>query len=229
MENTIVVGTPEQIGQFREFCSRWRRQDIRLRSMEDLSGPLSGSLWDHTVLEFIDTPLGDVLDFFCDLHSVYIMTEPEFEQAPVSGELMRANFGWALSLLLFRAGLTWDTDGEVIYVGSDRVIAESRQRMEGRRKKRAAYPREIAGKLTKPIRAYSLETTVIETVAGLSEKNDIRIEITSDQLAAKQLTRMSGKLPLDVVLDLVCLRAHATWRLDGVKVVLSPLAVNGPD
>jgi type II secretory pathway component HofQ len=222
MENTIVVGTPEQIGQFHEFCSHRRRQDIRLQSTEDLSNRLNDSLSDQTVLDFPDTPLRDVLDYLCDLHSVHIVTAPEFEETPISGALGRAKFDWALSLLLFRAGLTWDTDGEVIYVGTDRDVAEFCRRTEGRRQKRATYPHEIAGKLTKPVEVYFVETTLAEAVAALAEKSNVRIEITSDQLAAKQLTLATGELPLDVALDLLCLRTNATWRLEADKVVLNP-------
>jgi hypothetical protein len=139
---------------------------------------------------------------------------------PITANLSRINFGWGLSLVVFRAGVTWDTDGEVIYVGTHEDVAEFRRHTDGRSKRRAAYPREIADRLTHPVRTYLIKTKLPEAAAEFARESGVRIEIISDALHERQITLATGELPLDVILDLVCLHTDANWQTESNKVVI---------
>ena len=70
----------------------------------------------------------DVCNWLADFHKVTIELASEAHRDDaVSISLRGVSLSWTLELLTFSLGLTWDSNGEVIYVGTADEVTSLKQ------------------------------------------------------------------------------------------------------
>ena len=122
---------------------------------------------------------------------------------------------WALEALLLPVNLTWDTDGELIYVGNEKQVAAFRKQTDSRPVRRAEYPAPLAAKLSKCITCSFHQSTLPEAVRYIEEYLRIKVKVPAD---TRKLLRLSlDQVPVDVLLDLACLQTGLQWPLRGTR------------
>ena len=120
---------------------------------------------------------------------------------------------WVLEAMLLPVGLTWDTDGELIYVGNEKQVAAFRQQADRRSARRAKSPGPLAAKLSKRVNCAFHQAILPEVAQYLEEYLGIEVEVPAD---CRKLLRLSlEQVPVDVLLDLACLQTGLQWRPEG--------------
>jgi hypothetical protein len=131
------------------------------------------------------------------------------------------DLGWTLTFMLGRANLTWDTDGEIVFIGSQNDVARFRRLADTRSQRRAAYPESLADKLQARYEVATVRWPLKRVCDELSTASGIAI--TPDQGTAganPRITVDAGKYPLDIALDLMSHRHDLTWEIRGEQVLI---------
>jgi hypothetical protein len=127
IDEIVAFGSDEEIrklnGLKRERLRRW----ARLRPDD---GKVAEALQENTSLEFIETPLVDVVDYLSDLHDIPIrLTDAKSGLRPINADLKGMQLDFALDLMMFKHGLAWHTDGKEIMIGDEKAIEALREKM----------------------------------------------------------------------------------------------------
>lgn len=223
-ENMILIGETESIAEFDQLHEWWRRRRIRLRKLELAGSKVAAEMFQPTTLEFIETPLQDVCDYLSDLHSLqFLLLSPADRKRPQTVCLCKHNLGWALTYLLWREGLTWDTDGEIVVIGAKANVARYRKSADTRPQRRAAYPEQLADKLLSTYEVRIQGCPLDYFCEALTTASGITIRPNVDRRGPDHDIEIdTGQYPLDVVLDLISHPHGLTWEIRGNQVVIEP-------
>jgi hypothetical protein len=207
--NVVVVGPADNVEQYRNL--RFRRAVKLART-----GVFRDALDEQTRLEFLETPLRDILDFLRDLHSISnIVIVGEIRSGtPVTCYLKDTTLACAFDVMLLPEGLTWDTDGEVIYVGTEEAVDAVMEVAASRVERRSRYPKILAEKLQRRIDVSCIETPMPEFAATIGRLAGLPVELGQmpDELSKKGITVRFDDLRLDALLDILCHEQGIQWR-----------------
>jgi hypothetical protein len=118
---------------------------------------------------------------------------------------------WAtyLTVALLEAGLTWDTDGELVFVGTTQQAATFRARAARRAQRREQVSAEIAKALCAPV-DLSLQLSSRGEIADWLRNH--RVSHAADFLA-KPVTIELTNVPLEAALDVLTLQLGLDWSV----------------
>jgi hypothetical protein len=223
-ENMILIGDEKSIVEFDPLHEWWRRRRIRLRKLELAGSAVAAEMFQPTTMEFIETPLEDVCAYLADLHAQpVLLLSLANGQIPITTNLNGLNLGWAMSFCLWRGGLTWDTDGEIVFIGRKEDVRRFRELADTRPQRRAKYAEKLAGKLQSEYELPTLEWSLEFFCDELGTESGITVTPTDDAVRADhRITVDPRQYPLDVTLDLISHRHGLTWEIRGEEVIIQP-------
>lgn len=113
IEQTLVVGKPEQVAAFRRMATRYRRKMLDA----SLANPsLASALREATSAEFVETPIREMAAYLQKLHGVpVVVDEAVGRDVTITHHARGIGLGWALSSMLQPRHLAWSVrDGKIV-------------------------------------------------------------------------------------------------------------------
>ncbi len=213
-EQHIIIGSKEDI---KTFSKRNDTRAQRIARLAEADSSVAKALAEDTRLEFIETPLVDVFEYFGDRHRVPFYVLSSARETSITMDVRRTSLGWAMDYMSHLADLAWDADNDVIYVGKEKQVAQMQQLSESRAERRKKFPKDIRDKLssTTDLRLV-VRNAELETVADfLKEKTGIQMTFPTDddKLRRHSVTCALHKMPLDVMLDILAIENDIRWQM----------------
>jgi hypothetical protein len=81
-------------------------------------------LEEDTRFEFPGNPLTDLAEFIESVHNIKVTVAPDCPDLRLRNSIKGESLAWSLDQALFLSDLTWDTDGEQIFIGTEAQVAE---------------------------------------------------------------------------------------------------------
>ena len=166
-------------------------------------------------------PADTAFEFLGDASGVeIILPRGRFRDRRVKLDRQELTIDEALSIVCAQAGLDWDTDGYIIYVGSAGDLRRFRRLVSTRDTRRDHYPEEIAQSLQKRV-SFDFDDTVLESAIGwLSQMIDVPMRLAPDAKLPKQRLWFTASVPADIALDLMSIKYGFTWSIEPDGAIL---------
>lgn len=207
----VLIGTRAQLEQVRalefERLRRWSRLGLA-------APKIARVLVTEPQLAFEDYPAAAAGELLADQLQVAILVSPAVRERPLTLDVKQLAFERVLDLLPLTAGVAWDTDGEVLLLGSEGEVAGYRQLAATRTQRRTTYPAAVRKKLCAPVPATASGSSLAELFAQLAQAGQVNIAVESDARAIS-LTKVWLKLPavpLDSLLDSLSVAYGFRWE-----------------
>jgi hypothetical protein len=190
--------------------------------------PLREVLLEPTRLEFIDTPLTDVVEYLEDLHGMRVDLLGERRYAVLTMRVRRVPLHLALQLIGEEIVADWCADGPVLTIGSPEEIKQYRRMLEDYRLKlaRLAGRRDpLAEKLAENTELEFVRTRLSDVLAHLDHLHGgVPFEFAREADGAVLVTRGLRDVPLGWALEETLFRHGLTWEDAEGKLVIKPRA-----
>lgn len=210
----VVCGTPAAIETVRLRERELARRRIEWAVHKRVAGE---RLLAPTTLEFIRTPLFDVCAYLSEFHEFPIaVASGDSSSQEMNANLKGVELANALELLLFAPKLSWDMDGEAVFLGTKDELEEFGKLEAARNRRRMAYPEKTDKLLRKRISISFADVPLSKAAPSLARVIEMPVELGSDDELAKTPIRVTlSGAPADVALDLICLMHGLTWDTVG--------------
>jgi len=213
-DGAIWVATRERIAALAE-ADRAARNDVRQRKvLTEWERALRQTLDREVTFEFVDTPLGEAVQFFQTLTETTIIMDPRAKAGdkPITLKAKRQTLAAALKWTLKLADLDYALANGAVFISTPKRLAEVRRRFADRRKREAAEPRddepewkrEVRRKLDRRISFEFAETPFTEAVAFLQTLTKVNMIIASkaaEQRGSTPVTLKVTNMPLGRAFD----------------------------
>lgn len=118
---SLAMGSRAMIGEFRELAGKHATRAARLAGTDTRTAK---ELCKDTRLEFPGNPVTDVAKCIKDFHDIEVTLAAGCKDLRVSCKIKGESLAWALDQVLFLVGLTWDTNGEQIFIGTEAQVGD---------------------------------------------------------------------------------------------------------
>jgi hypothetical protein len=126
---SLAIGSRERIKEFAEL--EWKHVQ-RAARLTRLNPKVLKKLEEDTRFEFPGNPLTDLAEFIETVHNIKVTVAPDCSDLRLRNSIKGQSLAWSLDQALFLSDLTWDTDGEQIFIGTEAQVAEFLERAERR-------------------------------------------------------------------------------------------------
>ncbi len=123
-KESLAIGSRERIKEFAKLEWKHMQRAARLTRLRPKVPETLEQLEHDTRFEFPGSPLTDVAKSVERIHCIEVTLAPGCQDLRVKSNIKGQSLGWALDQTLFLVDLTWDTDGEQIYIGTEAQVAE---------------------------------------------------------------------------------------------------------
>lgn len=118
---SIAIGSRERIKEFAKL--EWKSVQ-RAARLSRVNPKVLKKLEEDTRFEFPGNPLADLAEFVERFHHIKVTVAPGSPDLRLRNSIKGVTLAWSLDQALFVINLTWDTDGEQIFVGTEAQVAE---------------------------------------------------------------------------------------------------------
>ncbi|MDZ7620864.1 MAG: hypothetical protein U1E05_27995 [Patescibacteria group bacterium] len=219
LDDMVILGPKHQVDLFRRRGLERLRREARLvdiRSGENVLAKVAR-------LEFIETPIVDIIDYLRECYDANVTLARSVDNdLSITFCMNGQQLGTTLDIMLFRLGLTWDADGDVIYIGDEKAVEAFKVMVAGRATRRGRYPEGLDEQLQRRISPEFRDSSLSDVVAWLGEAADMPVALGNvpQNLRGRPLTFRFQDIPADVLLDVLCLEEGLTWRVSEQKTVV---------
>ena len=214
--NLFWIGPPDRLAAARQLHAG------SLQRAAAAQGKSAVALRDDTGLEFIRTPLRDVVCFLRDQHDLPFEDVDQSDR-PITLNYRAVPLHLALTLLARQIDGDWCAAGDTLFVGSQERLVQVRQ-LELNRLRRWSRLGLADNAVTRALRADTRlefsETPLTDVAAFLATQHKVRITATP-AAADRRITQNSRGLTLDEALDILCLRHALRWETDGQSIQIA--------
>lgn len=121
---SLAIGSRERIKEFAKLEWKHMQRAARLTRLHPKMLKTLEQLEHDTRFEFPGSPLTDVAKSVERIHCIEVTLAPGCQDLRVKSNIRGQSLGWGLDQTLFLVDLTWDTDGEQIFIGMESQVAE---------------------------------------------------------------------------------------------------------
>ncbi len=213
------IGHPERLESARDAYrnnldkTRWANPKV------------AAALVDSTRLEFVETPLGQIIEFLKDMHNVNIELFG-VDATPVTIELPGVPLHIALTELTESLQYDWFPDHGIIFVGPADRVARVKQHALGRAQRWASFgiePTAATLALRSETRLEFIKTPLEQVVGFLSDMHRVQIR-APEAHGETSLSLDLRDIALEQALDVICWRLGLNWDTDGQSIELRKTA-----
>ena len=185
------------------------------------------ALNDGSMMEFIETPLSQVLEFLSDQHDVGLLLLGD-DDPPVTLSLRGVPLHVALTVLthgLETQGLdcSWCADRDIIFVGPAGQLDQVEQLALSRSRRWANWgtgSSDVKDALLGDTRMEFIETPLCQVADFLSEQHNVPVRVAETHRQAPVTLKLRG-ITYDQALDVLCLKLGLKWDIDGEAISLA--------
>ena len=209
-EGLFWVGNPMNLKQAIDIVQQGAKR------IPDDARRTADALREVARLEFIETPLSDVLDYLQDFGGIQIEMLGKHGDTSITFS-MQVPLHTFLTLVTAKYESDWFVSGDAVMIGTKKEVAAFRKRDEvrkGRLEKISAVNRRMVAALQEPTKVEFIETPLIDVSEYLSDRYVVRFYVARDTPRDTTVTNdLTGNLAwtLDVMLHHVSL----DWDSDG--------------
>jgi hypothetical protein len=226
IDELLLIGKPEDLAGFAQRVKLRHARVARLRNSRSTETFLiADKLTDRLTLEFVETPLGDIVDFLHDYSGAnfYLLGEPrswhepswgKLGETPVTVHVEDVSMATALDCLSDRTSLEWDVlEGVVVFGAAERIRAfrsrliESDRRLSQHNGPVADALRGRNEKLGDP------SNRLLWNINTILKTSRIRLEIPSEMAGDWFVPDFVHDLPLYRQLDFLNEVSGLDWEL----------------
>ena len=181
----------------------------------------ASALMDDTRMEFIETPLGQVLEFLRDQHDTNF-TLLGGKDTPVTFNVKGLPLHLALTILTQRLQYDWCADREIIFVGPRDQLERIRQRALSRLQRWARLglaDNAVKRALRSDTRLEFIQTPLYQVADFLSAQHNVPIRVAEANRQVRVTLNLKG-VSLEQALDAMCLQLDLPWNTDGKSIVI---------
>lgn len=222
-QHVLWIGPQANVDRAKTICSQ---AFVKTRTTRSI---LSKWLWDDIQLEFVETPLKDCVNFLRSTHNIapalldHTITIEllDMHDTPVTMKVHRMPLPLALSVLADHVGCDWCVSGK-IFMGSPRKIAQVRD-LEYQRVLRMSRLARLDNNLTRTLEsdteAEFIERSLADVAESVSKRHKVPFHVSPTH-REDRVTVDGREVPLDLTLDLLCLKKGLAWETDGQSIFL---------
>lgn len=215
------IGPPDRLEAAREAYldglakSRWGAAKPRV------------ALSDETSLEFIETPLSQVVEFLSDQHHVSLLLLGD-DDPPVTLNLRGVPLHVALTVLtrgLEMHGRKWDwcAERDIIFVGPVEQLEQVAERTLSRLRRWATWgtgSSDVKDALLDDTRMEFIETPLCQVADFLSDMHNVPVRVAEPHRQDPVTLNLRG-ITYDQALDVLCLKLGLKWDVDGEAISIA--------
>jgi hypothetical protein len=211
--NLFWIGPPDKLAAARQVHAQ------SLQRAAAAQGKPAVALMDDTRLEFVQTPLQDVIAFLRDQHDIPFDLLAQRDK-PITMNVRSLPLHLALTRLARLIDGDWCAAGDTIYVGQKERLATV-QRYELNRLRRWARLGLGDNAVTRALRAETrmefIKTPLSDVAAFLAEQHKVPIQVGPAQGKIPITHNLKG-ISLEEALDLLCRHYDLRWDTDGQSI-----------
>jgi hypothetical protein len=216
--NLFWIGSPGRLDAARTMYENG------LSKIPWADSPVGARLTQDTRMEFIETPLNQVLDFLSDQHDLgFVLLGGD--DTPVTITLKGVPLHVGLTVMTQRLQLDWCADRAVIYVGPPNKLERIKQNALPSLRRWARLgiaASDVTRALRSDTRLEFLRTPLSQIADSLAERHRVPIRIAEAQREALLSLNMRG-LTLEQGLDVICLKLNVSWDTDGKSIMIGEM------
>jgi hypothetical protein len=178
-------------------------------------------LREESPTEFLQVPLPHCVEFLQDMHDLPFQLLAGFDKE-VTMSASSAPLHQVLTSITEAAGLDWHPLRDVLVVGTEEHIqtVASLGMKRARRWSQIALADAPVPRALRESASLSVHNVPLSTIAAsLGERHDVEIQVAPDH-AQNTLSIEIRSVPLEDLLELVCLKAQIPWSADAQKIYL---------